>query len=77
LLDYYNKDTFRFEFKYIGPRNNALKLLEKNGFDYDLAEDLKVHVVQILKSAKYAQILENSVPNLPDRVDALSYLSQL
>ena len=61
LLDYYNKDLFRFEFKYIGSRNNALKLLEKNGFDYDLVEDLKGYVVQLPKHAKYAQILKNSV----------------
>ena len=61
LLDYYNKDLFRFEFKYIGSRNNALKLLEKNGFDYDLVEDLKDYVVQLPKHAKYAQILKNSV----------------
>jgi hypothetical protein len=61
LLDYYNKDMFRFEFKYIGSRNNALKLLEKNGFDYDLVEDLKGYVVQLPKHAKYAQILKNSV----------------
>jgi hypothetical protein len=61
LLDYYNKDLFRFEFKYIGSRNNALKLLEKNGFDYDLVEDLKGYVVQLPKRAKYAQILKNSV----------------
>ncbi len=61
LLDYYNKDIFRFEFKYIGARNNALKLLEKNGFDYDLVEDLKGYVVTLPKSAKYAQILKNSV----------------
>ena len=45
LLDYYNKDLYRFEFKSIGARNNALKLLEKNGFDYDLVEDLKGYVV--------------------------------
>jgi hypothetical protein len=45
LLDYYNKDLFRFEFKYIGSRNNALKLLEKNGFDYDLVEDFKGYVI--------------------------------
>jgi hypothetical protein len=61
LLDYYNKDLYRFEFKYIATRNNALKLLEKNGFDYDLVEDLKGYVVQFPKSAKYAQILKNSV----------------
>ena len=61
LLDYYNKDLFRFEFKSTGARNNALKLLERNGFDYDLAEDLKGYVVQLPKSAKYAQVLKNSV----------------
>jgi hypothetical protein len=61
LLEYYNKDMFRFEFKSIGARNNALKLLERNGFDYDLVEDLKGYVVQLPKSAKYAQILKNSV----------------
>ena len=61
LLDYYNKDLYRFEFKSTGARNNALKLLEKNGFDYDLVEALKGYVVQLPKSAKYAQILKNSV----------------
>ena len=61
LLDHYNKDLFRFEFKSIGARNNALKLLERNGFDYDLVEELKGYVVQLPKSAKYAQVLKNSV----------------
>jgi hypothetical protein len=61
LLDYYNKDLYRFEFKYIGSRNNALKILEKNGFDYDLVEDFKGYMVTLPKSAKYAQILKNSV----------------
>jgi len=61
LLDYYNKDLYRFEFKSIGARNNALKLLERNGFDYDLVENLKGYVVQLPKSAKYAQVLKNSV----------------
>ena len=61
LLDYYNKDQYRFEFKSIGARNNALKILERNGFDYDLVEDLKGYVVDLPKSAKYAQILKNSV----------------
>ena len=61
LLDYYNKDFYRFEFKSTGARNNALKLLERNGFDYDLVEDLKGYVVQLHKSTKYAQILKNSV----------------
>jgi len=61
LLDYYNKNLYRFEFKSIGARNNALKLLERNGFDYDLVEDLKGYVVQLPKHARYAQILKNSV----------------
>jgi hypothetical protein len=61
LLDHYNKDQYRFEFKSIGARNNALKLLERNGFDYDLVEDLKGYVVKLPKFAKYAPILKNSV----------------
>jgi hypothetical protein len=61
LLDYYNQDQYRFEFKSIGARNNALKILEKNGFDYALVEDLKGYVVKLPKFAKYAQILKNSV----------------
>ena len=61
LLDYYNKDQYRFEFKSTGARNNALKLLERNGLDYDLVENLKGYVVELPKSARYAQILKNSV----------------
>jgi hypothetical protein len=61
LLDYYNKDLYRFEFKSIGARNNALKLLERNGFDYDLVEDLKGYVVELSKTTKYASILKNAV----------------
>jgi hypothetical protein len=61
LLGSYNKDQYRFEFNSVGARNNALKLLERSGFDYDLVEDLKGYVVQLPKSAKYAQILKNSV----------------
>jgi hypothetical protein len=60
LLDYYNQGQYRFEFKSIAERNNALKILERNGYDYDLVEDLAGYVVQIPKSAKYAQILRNS-----------------
>jgi hypothetical protein len=61
LLDYYNEDQYRFEFKSIGARNNALKILERNGFDYALVEDLRGYVVKLPKFAKYAQILKNSV----------------
>ena len=41
LLDYYNKVLYRFELKTLGERNKALKILERNGFDYDLVKDLK------------------------------------
>ncbi len=61
LLDYYNKDQYRFEFKSIGARNNALKIMEQNGFDYDLVEDLTGYVVKLPKFAKYAPILKNSL----------------
>jgi hypothetical protein len=61
LVDHYNKGLYRFEFKSIGARNNALKLLERNGFDYDLVEDLHGYVIKLPKFAKYAQILKNSV----------------
>jgi hypothetical protein len=61
LLDHYNKDLYRFEFKSTGARNNALKLLERNGFDYDLVENLQGYVVKLSKFAKYSQILKNSI----------------
>ena len=35
--------------------------MERNGFDYELVEDLKGYVVSLPKSAWYAQILKNSV----------------
>jgi hypothetical protein len=41
LLGHYNQDNYRFEFKTTGERNNALKVLERNGFDYDLLADLQ------------------------------------
>jgi hypothetical protein len=61
LLDSYNQEEYRFEFKSLGARNNALKILERNGFDYDLIEDLSGYVAKLPKFAKYAPILMNSV----------------
>jgi len=61
LLGHYNKDSYRFEFKSIGERTNALKILERNGFDYDLVEDVQGYAVKLPRFAKYAQILKNSV----------------
>jgi hypothetical protein len=60
-LDYYNKDLYSFEFKSIAARNNGLKILERNGFDYKPVEDLKGYVVSLPKTVKYAQILKNSM----------------
>jgi hypothetical protein len=45
----------------VSARNQALKLLERSGFDYDLIEDLEGYVVKLPKSAKYAHVLKNSV----------------
>ena len=40
LAENYNEDKFRFEFKTFGARNQALKILDRAGFHYDLVEDL-------------------------------------
>src|SRR5512137_765591 len=41
LAESYNEDKFRFEFITIGARNQALKTLDRAGFDYELVEDLR------------------------------------
>ena len=77
LLDYYNKDQYRFEFKSTGARNNALKLLERNGFNYNLVENLQGFVVKLPKFAKYAQILKNSVASKETATDRLFLMKDL
>jgi hypothetical protein len=77
LLDYYNQDQYRFEFKSIGARNNALKILERNGFDYVLVEDLKGYVVKLPKFAKYAQILKNSVASKETATERIFLMKDL
>ncbi|MCJ7443075.1 MAG: hypothetical protein MUO26_00840 [Methanotrichaceae archaeon] len=61
LRDHYNQDNYRFEFKTVSKRNNTLKLLERNGFDYELVEMVQNYLAKLPKSARYAQILKNSV----------------
>ena len=61
LTDYYNKDLYRFEFKTVGERNKALKLLEKRGFEMELVEDLRSYAVKLPRYSKYAPVLKNSV----------------
>jgi DNA integrity scanning protein DisA with diadenylate cyclase activity len=77
LLDHYNKDLYRFEFKSIGARNNALKTLERNDFDYDLVENLQGYVVKLPKFAKYAQILKNSVATKETATERLFLMKDL
>ena len=77
LLGHYNKDLYRFEFKSTGARNNALKLLERNGFDYDLVENLQGYVVKLPKYAKYAQILKNSVASKETATERLFLMKDL
>ena len=61
LADHYNKDLYRCEFKTVGERNKAHKLLEMRGFDVDLVEDLKGYVVKLPRYSKYAPVLKISV----------------
>jgi hypothetical protein len=61
LAENYNEDKFRFEFKTFGARNQALKLLERAGFDYELVGDLRPFVVKISRYSKYAPLLKNSI----------------
>jgi hypothetical protein len=77
LLDHYNKDQYRFEFKSIGARNNALKILEQSGFDYDLVEDLTGYVVKLPKFSKYAPILKNSVATKETATERLFLMKDL
>jgi hypothetical protein len=77
LLDYYNKDQYRFEFKSIGPRNNALKILEQNGFDYDLVEDFAGHILKLPKFSMYAPILKNSIATKETATERLFLMKDL
>lgn len=61
LAEFYKEDKFRFELKSFGERNNALKILDKNGFDYELVEDLRPFVVKLPRYVKYAPVLKNSI----------------
>ena len=61
LAESYNEDKFRFEFKTFGARNQALKTLDRAGFDYELVEDLRPFVVKLSRYSKYAPLLKNSI----------------
>ena len=61
LADNYNKGLFRFEFKTVGERNKALKLLELRGFEVELVENLREYAVKLPRYSKYAPVLKDSV----------------
>ena len=61
LADHYNKDLYRFEFKTVGERNKALKLLELRGFEVELVENLREYAVKLPRYSKYAPVLKISV----------------
>ena len=77
LLGYYNQDNYRVEFKTIADRNNALKVLERNGFDYDLVEHLQGYAVKLPMFAKYAQILKNSVASKETATERIFLMKDL
>ena len=64
LADNYDKDNYRFEFKTIGERNRALKVLDLRGYDVELVEELKGYVVKMSRFSKYAPVLKNSVAHI-------------
>jgi hypothetical protein len=68
LAEFYNEDRFRFEFKTFGERNNALKILERAGFDYELVEDLRPFVIKLSKYSKYAPLLKNSISHIENQI---------
>jgi hypothetical protein len=64
LADHYDKDNYRFEYKTVGERNKALKLLELRGFDFDLVENLRGYVVKLDRRSKYGPVLKNPVAHV-------------
>jgi hypothetical protein len=70
LIDYTTRTT-------IADRNNALKILEWTGFDYELVEDLQGYMVNLPKFAKYAQILKNSVASKETATERIFLMKDL
>jgi hypothetical protein len=64
LAESYKEDKFRFEFKTFGERDNALKILDRAGFDYELVEDLRPFVVKLSRYSKYAPLPKNSISHM-------------
>jgi hypothetical protein len=61
LLEYYNREKYRFELGSVGARNKIIKYLEKKGFGPVLIEDTSAYTVKIDRFKKYGPILKNSI----------------
>jgi hypothetical protein len=61
LMEYYNRDKYRFELSTVGDRNKTMKYLGKKGFEPVLIEDTSAYTVKIDRFKKYAPILKNSI----------------
>lgn len=61
LLEYYNREKYRFELGSVGTRNKIMKYLEKKGFGPVLIEDTSAYTVKIDRFKKYGTILKNSI----------------
>lgn len=62
LQRYYNKRSFRFEFKTVGERNKIAKFLDLQcGFEIYFIEDYSGYVVKLGKHCKYAGVLREAV----------------
>jgi hypothetical protein len=61
LLEYYNREKYRFELGSVGTRNKIIKYLEKKGFGPVLIEDASAYTVKINRFKKYGPILKNSI----------------
>jgi hypothetical protein len=57
LANNHNKDLCRFEFKTVGERSKALKLLELRGFEVGLVENLRM-----LRSAMRRHFADRTMP---------------
>jgi hypothetical protein len=61
LLEYYNREKYRFELSSGGERNKLIKYLEGKGFEPVLIDNTSDYTVKIDRFKKYGAILKNSI----------------
>ena len=64
LVDYYDKEGYRFVLRTPGERNLVQKLLERRGFEVILAENSKGYVVKLSRQSRYSAVLKNSLDQI-------------